>query len=299
MPASSGYVATDDGVRLFFETRGQGPRMVVVPNGPYLVQDFEPLADGRTLVFYDLRNRGRSDAVADAERPAKGILDDVEDLDSVRRYLGLEKLDLIGHSYVGFTVVLYAIEHPEHAGRIVQIGPLGPFPDKQHPPELSGFDQTRLEVFAKLAALQKAPPLDDPVASCRRFWSILRFLYVTDPKHAHRVDWGRCELPNERNSLKYFSHTLLPSIRALALGPEQFARAASPVLTIHGERDRSAPLGGGRDWAELLPDARLVAVESGGHAPWIENPELVFGAIRTFLDGRWPEAASKIGPGSR
>ena len=59
-------------------------------------------------------------------------------------------------------------------------------------------------------------------------------------------------------------------------------------------RDRSAPYGGGREWAMMLPDARLVSIENAGHAPWVENPELVFGWIRTFLDGEWPEAAEKV-----
>jgi 2-hydroxy-6-oxonona-2,4-dienedioate hydrolase len=61
-----------------------------------------------------------------------------------------------------------------------------------------------------------------------------------------------------------------------------------PVLTIHGRKDRSAPYGGGQDWVSRLPDARLLTVENAGHAPWIEQPATVFGAIATFLSGRWP-----------
>jgi hypothetical protein len=30
------------------------------------------------------------------------------------------------------------------------------------------------------------------------------------------------------------------------------------------------------------------------HAPWIEAPEKVFGAVRTFFEGRWPEGAEKV-----
>jgi pimeloyl-ACP methyl ester carboxylesterase len=57
------------------------------------------------------------------------------------------------------------------------------------------------------------------------------------------------------------------------------------VLTIHGRKDRSAPYGGGKDWAEQLPNAELVSVENGGHAPWIEAPDVVFQSIRAFLEG--------------
>jgi pimeloyl-ACP methyl ester carboxylesterase len=68
----------------------------------------------------------------------------------------------------------------------------------------------------------------------------------------------------------------------------------TPVLTIHGSKDRSAPYGGGREWALRLANARLLTVGQAAHAPWIEAPELTFGSIKTFLDGTWPEAAEKV-----
>jgi hypothetical protein len=37
-----------------------------------------------------------------------------------------------------------------------------------------------------------------------------------------------------------------------------------------------------------------VTVENAGHAPWIEAPELVFGSIKAFLHGAWPEAAEQV-----
>jgi pimeloyl-ACP methyl ester carboxylesterase len=68
----------------------------------------------------------------------------------------------------------------------------------------------------------------------------------------------------------------------------------APVLIVHGDRDRSAPYGGGREWALLFPNARLVTVENAAHAPWIEAPEMAIGSIEAFLDGEWPEAARKV-----
>jgi pimeloyl-ACP methyl ester carboxylesterase len=56
-----------------------------------------------------------------------------------------------------------------------------------------------------------------------------------------------------------------------------------PVLVVHGRRDRSAPYGGGCDWAAALPNAKLLTVDEAAHVPWIEAPERVFGAIETLL----------------
>jgi pimeloyl-ACP methyl ester carboxylesterase len=94
--------------------------------------------------------------------------------------------------------------------------------------------------------------------------------------------------------MKYWMGTILPSIQRLQLGADVLGPVQTPVLTIHGTKDRSAPYGGGREWARLLPNARLVTVDDAGHAPWIEAPEKVFGSISTFLDGAWPAAAQKV-----
>ncbi|HWF09165.1 MAG TPA: alpha/beta hydrolase [Bryobacteraceae bacterium] len=140
---------------------------------------------------------------------------------------------------------------------------------------------------------KETAPGADPVESCRKFWSVLREIYVADPSNADRIDWGRCELANERAFLHHWNANLLPSIMKLKL-EEEAPALQTPVLTIHGRKDRSAAYGGAREWALLLPEARLVTIDEGAHAPWIEEPEKVFGAIRTFLDGAWPRDAEKV-----
>jgi proline iminopeptidase len=283
--STQGYVLTDDGVRLFFETVGTGAQRVVIPNGFYLVDDFKPLADGRTLIFYDVRNRGRSEAVTDLSKLARGIHDDVDDLEAVRRHFGLDKLNLIGHSYMGLMLILYAMKYGSHVNRIVQIAPMGPHPGKQYPAPLAYVDETSRDVFAKLAELQKERASHDPEAFCRKFWSLLRLLYVTNPADAGKINWDGCHLPNERNFMRYWMGSILPSIVALALNPGDLAKVTAPVLTVHGTKDRTAPYGGGKDWASLLANARLVTVDDAGHAPWIEAPQPLFASMRTFIDG--------------
>ncbi len=283
----NGYISTEDGVRLFFQKRGNGPK-VVIPNGLYLLEDFRSLADERTLIVYDLRDRGLSDQTGGGD-----IQRDVDDLEVVRQHFGLDRLDLIGHSYIGLMVALYAMNYPEHVNRIVQIGPMEPTAGKPYPAHLTNNDGLLPEVFGKLAQLQKERQSEDDVEFCRKAWSILGAIYVADPANAGRIDWGRCELANERNFLKHWTEKILPSIQRLKIGAS-VSKVKTPVLTIHGTKDRNAPYGSGREWASILPDARLVTVEDAAHAPWIEAPEKVFGAVRTFLDGRWPESAQKV-----
>jgi pimeloyl-ACP methyl ester carboxylesterase len=294
MQLSEGYIAMEDGLHLYYQRLGSSPKTVVIPNGICFLHDFGQLADGRTLIFYDVRNRGRSETVTDPGKLACGIQQDVDDLDAVRRHFGIDKLDVIGHSYVGLMVGLYAIKYAEYTGCVVQIGPAQPDAAKQYSPPLSYADAIMADAMAKMAQMRNEPPPGDPEEMCRKFWSAFRVIFVTNPADAGRIDWGRCDLANERNFLRYWMEYLMPSIQRLQLTPEEMAKARAPMLIVHGTKDRNAPYGAARDWARGLPNARLLTVENAAHAPWIEAPELVFGSIRAFLDGEWPEAAEKV-----
>src|SRR5262245_40378443 len=283
---TDGFVSTDAGVRLFAHAVGNGPAVVLFPNGLHLVDDFAHLAHGRTLVFFDVRNRGRSDAVADPALLADGVLNDVADLEAVRRHFGAGRVSLIGHSYAGLVAVLYARKYSASVSRVVQIGPMQPNQATTYPPELSNHDETYHRVISAIGALQEERASREPFAFCRRFWQVLQPLFVTDAANAERLNWGRCELPNERAFMKYWLEHLLPSMQRLKLTREELAGVTAPVMAIHGTKDRSSPYGASRDWVALLPNARLVTIDGAGHAPWIEEPQLVFGAIDRFLDGR-------------
>ena len=291
---SDGFITADGGVRLFFQTAGSGGQTALIPNGIYLFDDFKRLADGRTLVFYDVRNRGRSDTIADPLKLERGILNDIDDMEAVRRHFGIDQVDLVGHSYMGLMVGLYAMKHPAHVNRMVQIGPMQPYAYRQYPPHLKYVDATTGEVFSTLGQMQKEGLTGIPEEICRKFSAVLARLCVFNPADAHKIDWGRCELPNESGFMRYWMGSLMPSIQRLQISAEEAAKVKAPALIVHGDKDRNAAYGGGRDWALLWPNAKLLTVPDAAHAPWIEDPELVLGGIRTFLEGDWPEKSQKV-----
>jgi pimeloyl-ACP methyl ester carboxylesterase len=121
MNNEEGYLMTQDGLRLHYKKVGCGPA-VLIPNGLYLFDDFNQRADQRTLIFYDLRNRGLSDTVTDRRKLELGLLNDVHDLDTVRRHFDLCDVDLLGHSYMGPMIVLYAMNYGQYVRRLILIG---------------------------------------------------------------------------------------------------------------------------------------------------------------------------------
>src|SRR4051794_20951856 len=79
---------------------------------------FTPLSDRFQLVFFDHRGQGRS-ARGDVN---KYVLDEnVEDMEALRRHLGLGPIVSIGTSYGGMGAMAHAARYPEAASHLVLI----------------------------------------------------------------------------------------------------------------------------------------------------------------------------------
>ena len=293
----TGYVTTDDGVRLFYRKVGGGSQIVIVPYGFTLFHDFQSLAKGRTMIFYDMRDRGKSDEVTD---PAKiTIQKDVDDLEAVGKRFAADKISLIGESYLGMMVVLYATQHPQHVTRIVQIGPVSQKFGSTYPAQYTASDANQVpepRELKRLDELEKSGyATTHPKDFCEQDWRVERTGLAGDSANAARAGDGYCEFPNEwPTQLEKHFDASISSIRELVISDADLAKVSMPVLTMHGTRDRDAPYGGGREWAATLSDARLVTVTGAAHFPWLDDPSLVFSSIDTFLRGQWPPAAEKI-----
>lgn len=137
----------------------------------------------------------------------------------------------------------------------------------------------------------------DPRAHCVREWELTRVGLVGDARLAERVP-NVCEFRNEWPAAfrRHLGYHFVGSVQRLDVPWETFQRVTVPVLTVHGTKDRNAPYGGGREWAARLPDARLLTVTGAAHMPWIDQPQLVLGAIETFLGGAWPASAQRVRP---
>ncbi|MGH8198338.1 MAG: alpha/beta fold hydrolase [Steroidobacteraceae bacterium] len=293
-----GFITTPDGLRLYYRKVGDSPRVVVQPGRLFAFADFEWLGEHFTLISYDMRNRGRSELVADDSRIS--FEHDVADLETVRRHFGVERMALMGYSYLGKIVALYSLEHASRVERIVQFGAVAPnFGTEYRPEFVFRDDPVDPAARARLRAMrnEQSYHLTHPREYCREEWSVAHLpSLVGDPARADRVRIDVCDMPNEwpvlqaRHLRLHFEEsgmthrTPLDAVRQLQV----------PVLTVHGTRDRNAPYGAGREWAYLLPDARLLTVEGAGHHAFGEVPEFVMPAVKRFLDGAWPDGAVKV-----
>ena len=88
-------------------------------------------------------------------------------MEAVRTHFGIDRASLIGWSYLGAVVALYAADHPEHVRAVVQIGPMAPRRETSTVPDRRGSPPDSADL-RRLAHLDKAGlPTTDPVRYCR------------------------------------------------------------------------------------------------------------------------------------
>jgi proline iminopeptidase len=300
-PPQEGYVTVEDGTRLYYRIEGSGPEtLVVVHGGPgfsleSIRPDFAPLAANRRLIYYDQRGNGRSTLIDDPERLAWQR--HVADLEAIRRHFRLEKMTLLGNSWGGLLISVYAAAHPDRVERLVLDSPAAPIAAQHR------LQQTRMTHRARERFTQEERDLvqdnvdwlaaRDPVAACGIFARYILRLYVHDPAAPVSIRGNLCAGPPEvvRRSL-WVNRIIVQSLGEFDLRP-MVRRVTAPVLIIHGIAD-IVPPEGARDWAASFPNARLMMLERAGHLLQVEQPGIFFPAIETFLAGRWPEGAETI-----
>ena len=296
---SEGFIRTADGVRLFYKVVGGGPEtLVAVHGGPgntleSIRADLEPLAQNRRVIYYDQRGGGRSDLFRDAER--LHISKHIADLEAVRKHFGLEKMSLLGNSWGGLLISYYAAAHPDRVERLVLHSAAQPTLDlmRKFPGQLDGkIPAARRERFREVSSPRYWVESKDPRAVCREFFEFILPAYLSKPERASRFRGDVCSGSEE--AVRYQQHVNMQIWRSLGewnLLPS-LAAVKAPVLVLHGRTD-TIPLESSEAWAKGYPNARLLLFQDSGHLPHVEEPELFFPAVETFLKGGWPVQAKK------
>lgn len=296
MKTSEGFVFVRPGLHLYYRVIGEGRETVVIPNANWLADLLLPLAEERRVILYDPRSRGRSSTVTDSARLS--LEDDLADLESVRRYFGLDRMVLVGASYHAAITALYAVENPGRVERLMLVCPITPRQPGEWAQETPGPEVLvyppgvpRLEELRR-----EGVDAGDPVAYCRAWFNyFLLPAQMGDLAAASRFPLEDvCSFPNEwpaHAMTIYFDH-IIPKMQAWDFRP-RLADLEQPVLVVQGTEDL-VPVEASRQWAEHCQDGRFLPIDGAGHHPYIERPREFFDAAVTFLRGKWPRSAEVV-----
>src|SRR5512142_2593091 len=119
--AREGYIPVEN-AELFYREIGEGRPIIVLHGGPdfdhtYLLPDLDRLSDSFRLIYYDQRGRGKS--TRNVQPDDVTMASEIEDLESVRKFFGLDSVALLGHSWGNVLALEYAIRHPTHISHLI------------------------------------------------------------------------------------------------------------------------------------------------------------------------------------
>jgi pimeloyl-ACP methyl ester carboxylesterase len=264
----------DDGTLLAYHriATGTGDPIVALPGGPMQSGAYlKDLTGAGPLIVLDPRGTGGSAVPAD---PATYRVDrQVADVEALRRHLGLDRIDVLGHSAGGSLAVLYAAAHPERIGRLLLITPsvaaVGVEIADADRRELAEMRSGEPWFPAAWAAFEKVWA---GTAGPAEWAAIAPFQYGRwDPATYERDRSGRND---EAGAAYYAEGSLDPAAARAAL-----KHLDAPVTLIAGQYDVGLPPKNAAEYAALFPRGKLVVIPGGGHYPWRDDPDAFEAAV--------------------
>lgn len=276
---TEGHIKTPD-LKLFYRRTGtpseSAPPLFALHGGPgashdILVPGLSSLANHREVILYDQRGCGRSEPMVD--EISCTFDDNVEDLENLRTGLGLEKIDLVGHSWGGLLALGYALRMGENVRKIILITPaLTYYPNPSWQEFLRTLSSsTRLEMERVRASQDRSE-----VAKAAALWR----LTVREFFH-HKEAQREIDLAGMSYSPKV-AIRLGQDLKDLDLRP-QLRRLKIPALIIAGKHDPRLALRHHQKLARYLPETTLVVMEKSGHFPFLEEKERFVRVVEKFL----------------
>jgi pimeloyl-ACP methyl ester carboxylesterase len=247
-----------------YDTRGEGPVIVLLPSGGHDHRDYDEL---RALLPSSLRTISLdwpahgSSPPGDASASAMRLADVAEELVA---QLAPQGAVVVGNSVGGFAATRLAIRRPELVKGLVVI-------------DGGGFAGRPLQARAFCALMARPWFL-------RRIYPVFSAGYMRARSDADRQARQRA-LAIVRNE---------PGLRAVSelwrsfVSPEHdlrpdAPRIAAPTLLLWGRRDPVIPVKIGRRAAAAIPHARLVVLDTG-HLPYTSDPAAVAAELLPFAE---------------
>ena len=257
---------------------GSGTPLVILNGGPgfdhrhmHIGTAFDTLGKNRRIIFYDQRGNGRSGPLNPGQSCT--LNDQIEDLEVLRKHLGLEKWDVLGHSWGGFLSMAYAARHGDHIERLVIVDSAAPkFSDT-----IFLFSQVFPETIERRSAYTFADELGDKAASDAATSEYLTMLfYSTEKRDAFIPQMYKDAFTKEVGA------AVQRDIARFDLNPE-LPKFKFPTLVVTGRYDMNvAPLVAYKIH-NAIPGSKFVVFERSGHIPFYEEPEAFVAAVDSFL----------------
>ena len=261
---------------------GKGTPVILAHGGPgfssFYLKSLEDLGDDRVIIRYDQLGGGKSDRISDTTM--FNFAHFVNELDSLRAYLGLERVHVLGHSWGTMLGLEYYRAHPTHVASLTFGSAVFDVPAyAQHAKELLKTlpDSTRRAITLAEAAGQ----FDSPAYqnAMNQFYNLyvwrhpvpadLDSTFATVNQAIYLYMQGPSEFTITGTFKDYNVTSFLPEI-------------AVPTLFTVGEFDEVGPALV-KSFADKVPGARYAVMPGAAHLTTWDARDAMNTAVRDFL----------------
>jgi proline iminopeptidase len=285
------YLRTEDkAAELYVREIGQGDPVVVLHGGwgaehSYLLNAIKGLGTQFRFVFYDQRGSLRSPCKPEFISQEKHV----QDLETLRKELRLERLTIFAHSMGTRLAMLYLQKYPERVGTLVLAGALPAQSGSYLPAGLQSAQKEANAAFSRFVARpevhaayfkegldieeqrKSGKPLENK--SAKQMMELWRISFsagnLYDLKHLKQVTANNRFWNEEAANAATKTSTRDNDFVSL------LARHPYPVTVINGDHDL-AEFGNwyysSKEFREAAPNVEVVILKNAGHIMWIDDP---------------------------
>ncbi len=173
--------------------------------------------------------------------------------------LGIDRLDVVGHSLGGMFAAELAAIAPQLVRRLVLVNPFGVWLDAE--PSLDPFGAA---AEVKAAKWHGDPPKAEPTN------------FVPDPDDPHAAILFSAR--NLGSATKFMWPIADRGLR------RRLPLIDAPTLVVHGTSDGLLPVSYAEEFVRLVPNAELARIDGAGHYPMVEREDEFVSVVSKFLD---------------
>jgi len=268
MLVETGYAGVDGG-RLYYETSGKGPALVLIHAG-FLDSrmwdtQFQLFSENYRVIRYDVRGFGNSDV-------ARTKFSDYKDLRGILDHLGAKTASLVGVSNGGRIASDFAVEYPSMVDHLVLVSPgmsgykfSGPEEeklweefDKQMKPQEEADRESRAADSVEMDVNTWAPA--QTLANRERITQI-----AMDNFHVHVENPWKLQVPPEPRTWERLSNIRVPTL--LIIGDRDVPAQILMVDNIHTH----------------IPGSKKVLIQGADHIVNMSKPDEFNRTVLEFL----------------
>ncbi len=233
---------------------------------------FSPLSQKMQLIYFDHRGQGRS---ARGAKETYTLDNNVEDMEALRQYLGLDKIVVLGSSYGGMVALSYAIRYPQYVSHLIVIATVASYRFLKRAQEILAERGTQEQQAIAQRLWDGAFENEEQL---RKFFQVMAPLYSL----AYKPSTDRAAADDSILSPDAINVAFGGFLRTYDI-LDRLPKIQAPTLVIGGRHDWICAPEFSEEIARAIPNADLRIFERSGHLIRADEPEALRDAIAGFL----------------